>query len=409
MKLPARADGRGVEIGISDILAWRDCAARAKAGRLRLSGEDMPESWSSSNVYGTAIHLCITMLDEGATEDEAIAAAFAEFKRWLDPGDCARLAEDIEKYLAGEMTGVRTLLNEGEISVPLFVHPIQGQVWFRARIDRLYQSLENPALLFHVDYKSSKWAKSQEEVDKDLQMWSYNMGIFEWFTDLYPEVDADTVRLAQTYDQLNFGAVPTHKGPKQRGAIRKWLIRAVTAMIDDEEEAPTFNPWCAYCSLLMDCPVVQFQLTDWATTRIAALAPREPKVKKDGTPSKVLDKPKLDPTRIAEYVELLPEVHRGRLVLEAFEEILKGTLKEMPSSDLEAMGKRKSERSKRSFPDEAKRRIIDEIGLATFLTLCDLSIAGVERFYGEDKDAAALVTQHAVRFGSHTVIEDVTW
>lgn len=404
MKLPAHPQG-GVQVGISDILQWRDCAVRMEFGMRRHDQGDPPESWSPENAYGSAIHLCIAMLDDGATPDECAQAAFAEFKQWLDPSDISLLLEDMEKYLAREIVGVRTLLNEGEISIPLFTHPVVGKVWFRAKIDRLLQSLEDPAHLIHLDWKSSKWAKSHEEVSKDLQLWSYNLVITTWFEDLYPEVEG--TRLEQLYDQLRYGQIPTSKGPDQRIQIRRWLITAITAIIDDEVADPTFNEWCPWCPLKMDCPVVQHQLTDWALTRIAALMPRGEKLNKDGSVSKRPGKVELDADRIGEYIELLPEVKRAARVLEAFDKELVGTMKQMADSDLHALGKRKTERSKRVFSSEAKRRIIEEVGLPTALMLFELSIAGVDRYFEGDKDTAERITSYADKQPGFTIVEDI--
>lgn len=405
MKLPDHPKG-GVQIGISDILAWRDCPQRMLFGMRRHeeTGE-APESWSPANAYGSAIHLCIAMLDDGHTLDECANAAFGDFAKWLEPNDLSRLYEDMEKYLAREILGVRTLLNEDEISVPLFVHPVVGQVWFRARIDRLLQSIDNPSQLVHIDYKSGKWAKSDEEVAKDLQLWSYNWAMYEWFVRTYPEVDDP--HITQWYDQLRYGQIPTSKGPGQREEIKRWLTRAVTAMIADEQMDPKFNEWCPWCPLKMDCPVVQFQLTDWATTRIAALMPREEKLNKDGSVSKRKGPVKLDPDRIGEYVGLLPDVKRAKQTLETFEKVLTETLKEMPSSDLHSHGKQLVERSVRGFSPTAKREIIEKLGLGTFLLLSDLSLAAVERFFGDDKESAAAITELAEKQPGYSVVTDL--
>jgi hypothetical protein len=403
MKLPHHPQG-GVQVGVSDVLAWRDCAARAKLGRRRLEGNEAPESWSPQNAYGSAIHDCLSALDNDATPEQAAQAAFARFKQWLEPSDVTLLLEDMRKFQEREAVGVRTLLNEGEIAVPLFVHPVAGQVWFRSRIDRLYQSLDDPGLLFHTDYKSGKYAKSHEEVAEDIQLWAYNFNIFEWFTDLYPEVE--NVRLLQTYDQLRYGEVPTQKDAEQRAEIKRWLIVAITAMIEDEVEAPTFNQWCPWCPLKMDCPVVQFELTEWATIRIAALMPREPKTKKDGTPSKVLGPPQLDSDRIVEYVKLLPEVHRAAQVLTSFDEIVRDTLKQMPDSELQTLGKAKAERSRRAFTTEAKRKVVDEVGLTIALMIFDLSLASVDRFFGPKSDEAVKIAALAEKLPSYIVIND---
>ncbi len=406
MQLPAHPDG-GVQIGISDILQWRDCAVRAEFGMRRHTEGDPPESWSPQNAYGSAIHDCLQALDDGATPDEAAGAAMAKFKQWLEPSDLSLLHDDMGKYLERQVLGVRTLLNEGEIAFKLFVHPVVGQVWFRARIDRLYQALNDPGQLIHIDFKSSKWAKSHEEVSKDLQLWCYNLAIWVWFADLYPEVDEASVHIQQLYDQLRYGEIPTQKGAAQRVEIRRWLIAMITAIIDEEEAEPTFNEWCPWCPLKMDCPVVQYQLTDWATARIAALMPREPKLKKDGTPSKVLGPPKLDEQRIGEYVGMLHDVKRAEAVLKAFAEEVNGTMKQMAATDLHALGKKTIERSKRSFSPTAKREIIERIGLPSFLLLCDVSLEGVKRFYEGDPAAAEEITVLADKRPGATLVVDL--
>lgn len=405
MKLPAHPRG-GVQIGISDVLQWRACAMRMQFGMRRHESGEPPESWSPANAYGSAVHLCLELLDDDASPEEAAQAALAAFKQWIEPSDLTRLHEDMEKYLARDMIGVRTLLNEDEISVPLFEHPTVGPVWFRARIDRLYQSLDDPALLFHIDYKSSKWPKGHEEVAKDEQLWAYNWSIVEWFLDLYPEIEPEDVRLLQTYDQLRYGQIPTQKGPAQRQEIKRWLIAAVTAIIEDEDALPTFNEFCPWCPLKMDCPVVAHELTDWALTKIAALMPREERRNKDGSLSKRQGKVLLDHERIGEYVESLHDVTRARQVLEGFENEVKAVLKEMPDSELSRLGKRKSERSRRAFTTEAKRRVVEAVGLTPALMMFDLSLASVERFYGDSHDDAARILALAETQAGYTVVED---
>lgn len=395
----------GVMIGISDVLQWRDCGTRAEFSMRRHTEGDPPESWSPQNAYGTAIHDCLEALDDGATPDQAAGAAMARFKQWLEPGDLSLLHEDMRKYMERQMTGVKTLLNEGEISVKLFVHPVVGQVYFRARIDRLYVDRTNPAQLIHLDFKSSRWAKSHEEVAKDLQLWCYNFAIDRWYTDLYPEVEG--VHIQQVFDQLRYGEVPTQKGPAQRAEIERWLIAIITAIIDEEAPSPSFNEWCPWCPLLTDCPVVQFELTDWAQTKIAALMPREEKLNKDGSVSKRPGKVVLDRERIREYVELLPQVKRAAATLDAFNENVTDTLKQMPMSDLHQLGKKTIERSRRVFTPESKRRIVDEIGLPSFIMLADVSLAAVERFYEGDDDTTNRIKDLAEKLPGATLIVDL--
>jgi hypothetical protein len=402
MQLPQRTDGRGVEIGPSDIMAWRDCPARAKLGRRRLTGDESPQTWSPENAYGDAVHYVIMRLDEGDEVEAAVQQAFERRRQWLEPSDLTRLTEDADKYLGRELTGVRTILNEGEISIALFEHPQQGQVWLRGRIDRLYQGLDDPGLLVGVDWKSSKWPRSHEQVAGDLQLWTYNLLIYEWFSERWPEVE--NVRLLQVYDQLRYGEITTQKSAAQRDEMRRWLIAAVTGMIDDEQERPTYNQWCPYCPLKMDCPVVSHELTDWALTRIAALMGREQRVNKDGSISKRPGPIVLDPERIAEYVEQLPRIDGARQVLERFGDELRECLKRMPDSELARLGKRKSDRSRSVFSTEAKRQIVDEVGLPVALMLFDVSLAGVERFFGAGSSEARNIIALAQKEASYTAV-----
>lgn len=405
MKLPAHPKG-GVQIGVTDILKWRECPARMEFGMRRHAEGDPPESWSPENAYGSAVHLCLKLLDDGYPEEDCARAALREYRQWLEPRDLTQLHEDMGRYLERENVGVRTLLNESEISIPLFEHPAAGPVWFRARIDRVYQSLEEPTLLFHRDFKSSKWPRSHEEVAKDIQLWAYNWSIVAWFVDLFPEFEEDDVQLLQVYDQLNYGEIPTQKTPAQRQEIKRWLIEAISAIIDDEEAEPTFNEWCPWCPLKMDCPVVQYQLTDWARAKIAALMPREERLNKDGSVSKRPGRVMLDPDEIEEYVEMLPMIHRAQAVLKTFEDEVRGTLVRMPDSELARLGKKKVERSKRVFSTEAKRRIVEHVGLTRALMMFELSLEGVKRFYGGDKGAADQISELAEKQRSYTTVVD---
>jgi hypothetical protein len=405
MQLPQRVGGRGVEIGPSDVLAWRECPARAKFARRRLTGDESPESWSPQTAYGDAVHYLIMRLDEGDEPEQAIQRTFERRRQWLEPSDLTRLAQDADRYLAHEMVGVRTLLNEGEISIALFEHPVQGPVWLRGRIDRLYQSFDDPGLLIGVDWKSSKWPRSHQEVAADLQLWTYNLLIYEWFTGLYPEVE--NVRLLQVYNQLRYGEIATQKSAAQRDEIRRWLIAAITGMIEDHEEAPTWNQWCPWCPLAIGCPVVSDELTDWALTRIAALMPREQRTNKDGSISKRPGPVVLDGERIGEYVELLPRAQRAAAVLERFCEELRDTLKAMPDSQLASLGKRKSDRSRSSFGAEAKRQVVELVGLPAALMLFDLSLASVERFFGAGSPEAKQIAALAQKQTAYTSVVDL--
>lgn len=411
MWFPPHPEG-GIQIGISDMLAWRACPTRMEFGMRRHDeGGEAPESWSPANAYGSAVHHCIQLVEEGKTDEEAVQAAFALFKQWLDPSDIGMLYNDLQTYHSRNPAGVTTLVSEEDWSFPLFTHPKYGLVWFRFRLDRLYQRNDAPNRLIAVDYKSSKWIKTRAEVDKDLQMWSYNVGIYEVVADLYPELI--DVQLEQIYDQLRAGQEPTRKSAGQREEMKKWMILVVTAMLDDDDLAPTYNEFCPWCPLKMDCPVVRNDLTEYATARIAALAPRHPKLKKDGTESKVLGRPELDPERYREYVEELPKVKRSRQVLEAFEEEVRGSLKLMPQAVLanytstEApVGYTVNQRNRSKFNAEGLRIAHGDMG-DDFYEVASLSAEALKRFYGDDKDRIEEILRHQITGAAFEVVEPV--
>jgi hypothetical protein len=372
-------------------------------------GGEAPESWSPANAYGSACHLVIHLVDEGSTDDEAIQAAFAEFSQWLDPADIGMLAHDLETYHQRNPKGVRTLVSEEDWSFPLFTHPTVGTVWFRFKLDRLYQRIAEPNRLIAVDWKTGKWIKSRAEVDKDLQMWSYNVGIHEVVADLYPELEG--VELEQIYDQLRAGQEPTRKSAGQREEMKRWLTAAITAMIEDEEMAPSYNEFCPWCPLKMDCPVVRDELTDYATARIALLAPRNPKIKKDGGESKVLGPPELDPARFEEYVAELPKVKRAKQVLEKFEETVREALKQLPAAELAQLrsseapaGYRVERRGRSKFNPEGLRIAHEEMGDDAFYQCVEMSGEALKRFYGDEKDMVEELTRHRVAGAGFDVV-----
>lgn len=371
-------------IGISDMLAWRDCPARFEFGMRRHTGKEAPESWSPQTAYGSAIHDVIAAVEEGVEDDEAIRTAFRRFVNWLEPADVDRLRIDLATYQERDWTGVRTLVSEEDLRIPLFVYKGR-QIYFRFRLDRLYQRLDDETALVHIDYKSSKWVKSAEEVDKDLQLWAYNVGIHEIF--------AECEDLLQVYDQLSHGQETTRKTDAQRESMKAWMIEVATAMLDDEELAPRFNPWCRWCPLKMDCRVVREELTDWAVATIDPLIVRSMQKKKDGSDSKKAAKPTVDRAAIMEYVEILPTVAEAAKILREFENAVGDVMKETPDSDLAEMTSPKAPNGYAKVTDagtywtasgleEAHRRVGVE-----FYHLATVSKAAVERHFGKGEEA----------------------
>jgi hypothetical protein len=341
-------------IGISDILDWIECPRRASYKVQRfVSGEPPEAAANPTTKYGTAFHDAVEYIENNAgliTDYEAIQYLIANGHRWLTPEDIQHLKTDFETYRKRQPTGVRTVMNEAELKIPLFVH--NGvQIYFRGRIDRLYQSLSNPDLYFHRDFKSSTFPKTKAEVDADLQMWAYNWALHEWM----PEIGT----LVQTYDQLQFGEIETSKTEAQREWMRDWLIMQITAILEDDEFGPdgllvpSFNKWCRTCPIMESCPVVP-QLSQYALAEISSLAPEV----KDGRSTKV----KLDPDLLDFYVGELEKVAQAKGVLERFEKTVKAHLQLLPPAQRERLGYALRHKSLDHFPPDALKAAHNLLG-----------------------------------------------
>jgi hypothetical protein len=282
------------------------------------------------------------------------------------------MKDDLKTYHARDYTGVRPVAIEKRIEVPLF--SVRGvTVTFNARLDRLYQRLDDPSKFVMVDYKSGRWRKPEEEIHEDPQFWAYNWAIHEF----WPECED----LEQVYDQLRFGTTVTRKSDEQRQEIKDWLILNAVAILEDtdfQEDGllrPTFNEWCPYCPIMESCKVVE-NLSDFSLTRIAKLAPP----RKDGR-KVVLD---LDPSRFSDYVAELKKVDKARKVLDRFSESVKAALKELPDAEREAFGYRLTTRRNEIWTVEALQAVHRELGDLGFYSLISLSKSQLESYLSGD-------------------------
>jgi hypothetical protein len=350
-------------IGISDIETHRECARKASWSMRRHTSKgeqddaNTPEADVSGAVwargYGSAIHKAIEATEDGFDDEDAIQQAWNEYGRFLEPGDLDLLAADLAIYRTRDFPNTRLVLAEEDIRIPLLMW--NGvQIFFRAKVDRLYERLDAPGTFIHVDYKSSKWLRSQKDVHSDRQLWSSNWLIHEFF----PECE----RLLQHYDQLRGGQIPTRKSAEQREEIRAWLEAEVRKILADEEWQPDgllrhhLNDWCPWCPILESCPVVP-ELTHYAAARIAALAPEQPKLKKDGTPGKRMEPVPLDPSQIERYTAELPKAKLADKVLTRFVDSVNDIIREMPAVRRATLGYELRNRVNSSFEPAALKEL----------------------------------------------------
>jgi hypothetical protein len=357
------------EIGVSDILSWRDCPRRMSFSMRRWTDEgEPPEATNESNAYGSAIHLVFHSIEEdGLSDDEAIQRAFGKYGGHLWPHDLVRMKADLETYHQRDNKGVRLIGSEVSIRVPLLKHPADGRtIYFRGQIDRLYERVGRPGHFIHRDYKSSAWPKTREEVDADLQMWAYNWGIHEF----WPECES----LVQIYDQLNAGEIDTRKSDVARKRIKEWLQRQVMAiLLDDPADgqgdgllAPKFNEWCPWCPIMESCKVVP-QLSEFAKTRITALSADED----------------LDASKIEEYVQGLEDAATARKMLERYEKRVKALVRELPPEEQDRLGFYTQQRRNTVWSSDALEAIHEMLG-EEFYSLAGITKTRIEDYLAGD-------------------------
>jgi ketosteroid isomerase-like protein len=369
-------------IGITDLLAYHECGRRFSYGMKRHTGigmqsdDETPESGSYATWYGSAIHLIIEEVEDGSSDDAALQTAFARYGHALDPSDLDLLRDDLVVYRSRDPGNVRTLANEDEFRVPLFKY--QGrQIYFRFKLDRLYERLDAPGHFLHVDYKSSRHAKAEKEVHGDKQLWAYNFGVHEF----WPEAE----RLVQLYDQLRYGQVPTSKNAAQREQMREWLIRGATAIIEDEDWQPDElleprkNQWCAWCPIMESCPVIA-ALTEFALLEIETLAPAEKVGRKT-----VLN---LDESLMGQYVERLEEAKQAIRILERFRDSVNSIIKRMPEDERLDLGYRLRGKKARVWTADQKRQIASRLG-PDFFELVTVTKSGLESILADDAETLA--------------------
>jgi hypothetical protein len=388
MKLPDDS------IGISDILDYRECPQRfaydmrrhqPMPERFALEPDEKdvpPENESYASAYGSATHDAIEVVENTACSDEeAIDAIWPKYQHWLEPDDADRIKHDLETWRTRTATGYRLIGTELELRTPLFVHDGQ-MIYFRGRVDVLYQSIQNPELFLSRDYKTSRWPKSEAEVHKDIQQWSYNFLLHDY----YPEIG----KLVQQYDQLRFGSIPTQKSEVQRRQIKTWLIRQVKAILNDTRWKPKANDKCQFCPLMKDCRVTH-RATDWWKNRLLALAAQE----KVGR--KIVVQLTEEHMGFETYVDILPRAKEAQKVMERYIAAVEGVLKEMPQGRREELGYGLTKpKQLDKFPPDALRQIAQMQGDDIF-QIASITKTAINEFYGEDSDEAKRIIALAVK------------
>lgn len=382
------------EVGISDITNYRECAQRFAWSMRRHvplperfvieEGEkDLPPGHDgAANAYGSVFHDAVEIVENELCDDQAaIDRAWPRWQAWLTVEDLDRLKSDLQAYRSRMLTGWRLIGTEIEMRMPLLVHE-ERTIYFRGRIDALYQKIDQPWVYMTRDYKSTRWPQTWDQVQKDVQQWAYNL--------LVHENTPDCTDLVQLVDQLRAGVVPTQKTQQQREQMRSWLRQQVLAILGDDTLKPVQNDKCHWCPLVMDCRVTH-RSTEWWVNRIASLAP----VKQEGRKLLVTLQPEM--LGMDEYVRYLPGAKNTVKILKKFIEEVEAVLKEMPPDEREELGYRLGKpKVRKEFGASALREIHAQMG-DDFYQLVGITITAIEQWYGKGSIEARAFLELAER------------
>jgi hypothetical protein len=393
MKLPLSA------IGITDVLiAYRDCPRRMSYGMRRHTGagqqsdERTPEAGSWATAYGSAIHDAIQAVEDGYGVEAAIQVAWNRHGSLLEPGDVQLLRDDLDTYARRDFPGTLTRASEDEYRVPLLEHGGET-IYFRFKLDRLYERADAPGVFIHVDYKSSKHPKSEKEVHEDPQMWAYNWGIHE----VFPGVRGPPPVLRPA--PLRPGADPQERGaaradPRLARASGHGHPRGRRRARGRPPQAAE-EPWCRWCPIMESCPVVD-ELTEFGLVEIASAAPQEKIGRK-----KVVQ---LAEAAVPEYAAQLDDVKEAIGVLERFRDAVTDVIKEMPEDRRRELGYETRERTNNVFGREAALALLDRLGPERFAEIAKVTKSGLESNLAENPELLAWALELAESVAGATTL-----
>lgn len=120
----------------------------------------------------------------------------------------------------------------------------EGKYIFRGYIDKILQPDENTLMI--IDYKTSFVAKTQNELDEDLQLSGYNLAI----RSMFPYVENVIVGLNYLRKDTTVYSTRTWLDAE---TTRKYLLTLFKKIEQDDSPVQTKNQYCAWCECKEEC------------------------------------------------------------------------------------------------------------------------------------------------------------
>jgi superfamily I DNA/RNA helicase/RecB family exonuclease len=237
----------------SRLSALENCALQYLYGsEMGLDADETYQMW-----LGSLVHTIIDRVQNGELERSEAAAHAALAEGW-DPDVFPNRAIEHRRFLDGKDMLSRWLEHESPdvaASEQEFEFPIDGAV-VRGRIDAVFRMNNGHARV--VDYKTSRYMPTKEEVRHDLQLAAYYLAMRR-----VPELQelGEPGRLELHY----LGAVRQRQGyargevsPRTIEGYEEWAetrLRELLARVRAEEFAPNPDADCTFCSFKSICPL----------------------------------------------------------------------------------------------------------------------------------------------------------
>ena len=264
--IPMRAEDAPISLSGSALEQLTTCPlqwffqreARAAAGSGRAAG------------FGSIVHAIADAVTKGVLEpdldalDRKVAEIWPRLEfdiPWHSERERGQAREALERFLTWHASARGRTVVDGEVSIEVEV-PVAGhRVILRGRIDRV--ELDDDGQVWVIDFKTSKGARTKQEVADHLQLGMYQVAIRAGALNGVPGVPqgarpggAELVYLRQPAPYSKPGPKVLEQpavGPAGSHLAELAMERAVERIADERFPA-IVGPQCQYCTFRRSCP-----------------------------------------------------------------------------------------------------------------------------------------------------------
>lgn len=219
-------------------------------------------------IFGNIIHNCLKFMFERSPLYPTLDEVIGHFDSLWQEKEIAKIQADEEKAYCEE--GVSILKNFYRLNQPWNFDVLDLESRFEVLIPDL--ATQEPHILTGVidridktsdenfeiiDYKTSRRLPSQENLDQDLQMSIYHLGILK----RWPHIKPENVKLSLYF--LKHGEkITTSRSPENLEKTKNLVIGIINEIKTriDKNDFPAFpSPLCHWCGYQKTCPMWKHQ------------------------------------------------------------------------------------------------------------------------------------------------------